>query len=204
MLRGIADNLLATIKTFTKDLNLLQYLTERLHTYVTEKLPPAPSAPGGHVEVDASGGDDGGCLLLKDGCPLSWKFSVVTQPIYLIGRHVLEFLLHTLCILIFNIIFNFVRYRKLSREISQARWTLTEENDHCDDGSVPSSEAQSAEGFANANERNAASGSLKSVRKGKMSVEEIVCEAVNLSLKAKHSRLHPWYRIFIVRRMLIL
>lgn len=100
------------------------------------------------------------------------------------------------------------RYRKLSREISQAKWTLTEENEDYEEEYSADNEARDLNTNSdnntgnhenktgcNANEGNSSSNTtskLKSVRKGKMSVEEIVCEAVNLAMKAKLSRLHPW------------
>jgi tRNA U54 and U55 pseudouridine synthase Pus10 len=93
------------------------------------------------------------------------------------------------------------RYRKLSREISQARWTVTEENEDYDeelsaanvvDNNTKSGGGSAVSMFENANESNTTNSKLKSVRKGKMSVEEIVCEAVNHAMKAKLSRLHPW------------
>jgi tRNA U54 and U55 pseudouridine synthase Pus10 len=92
------------------------------------------------------------------------------------------------------------RYRKLSREISQAKWTLTEENEDYDEDCDPRSKGsddleqkqKDSNVIGNANETFDSNDKLKSVRKGKMSVEEIVCEAVNHAMKAKISRLHPW------------
>jgi tRNA U54 and U55 pseudouridine synthase Pus10 len=147
----------------------LKYLNDRLVSYFTTLLPPPP--------LDSLEASTGSSDLFVEGCPLSWKLSVCTQPIYLIGR-----------------------YRKLSREISQAKWTLTEENEDYDEDCDPRSKGsddleQKQKDFnviGNANETFDSNDKLKSVRKGKMSVEEIVCEAVNHAMKAKISRLHPW------------
>lgn len=123
--------------------------------------------------------------------------------VYCIYDLLMYYLLHSLCL-------QYIRYRKLSREISQAKWTVTEENDEYDEESSAAIEinqrlsgntAEESQGkdMENSVESNCNTNSkLKCVRKGKMSVEEIVCEAVNHAMKAKTSRLHPWYVLAII------
>ena len=83
------------------------------------------------------------------------------------------------------------RYRKYSRDISQARWTLTEEKDEEENEIISIHGDDNDTSEKNANEHNTAA-NLKSIRKGKISVEEIICEAISVTMKAKQSRMHPW------------
>jgi tRNA U54 and U55 pseudouridine synthase Pus10 len=82
------------------------------------------------------------------------------------------------------------RYRKYSRDISQALWTIGsseeagEDEDDCDDGTGDETTRPSRK------------------RKGRGSVEEIVQEAVNRVLVSKSCRMHPCGREDIDVRML--
>jgi hypothetical protein len=122
-------------------------------------------------------------------CLVDWECRLVLQPIYLLGRSARP----SSCVLPSN------RYRKYSRDISQALWTLgssgdgAEDDEGGEDGGVDAADADPSDPDSVKAQRK---------RKGRGSVEEIIQEAVNRTLLSRSCRMHPCGREDIDVRML--
>ena len=106
-----------------------------------------------------------------------------------------------------------LRYCKYARDISQARWTigggLEDESPDLRDKVSEEGVDESGDSRKNGNVAGVGSGHIYTAplgltkrRKGKSSVEEIVCEAVTHCLQCKACRMHPCGREDIDVRML--